>query len=85
MESLKKDSQPINEGNRSSKLHIIKARQLQTKSALQKRLEEDVLMAAKVGDAIWLQQSLETKKVDLQSMNDDVSIEQRVNNLQKSR
>eukprot|EP00112_Aurelia_sp_Birch-Aquarium-sp1_P010833 Seg23.3 transcript_id=Seg23.3/GoldUCD/mRNA.D3Y31 product="Ankyrin repeat domain-containing protein 53" protein_id=Seg23.3/GoldUCD/D3Y31 len=71
MESLKKDSQPINEGNRSSKLHIIKARQLQTKSALQKRLEEDVLMAAKVGDAIWLQQSLETKKVDLHSMNDD--------------
>ena len=41
-------------------------------------------MAAKVGDAVWLQQSLETKKVDLHSMNDDVSIGKREGNLQIS-
>eukprot|EP00794_Sanderia_malayensis_P005294 gene5294-5963_t len=38
---------------------------LRTKSALEKKIEEDVLMASKVGDSVWLEQSLATKQIPL--------------------
>ncbi len=44
-----------------------------TKSALQKKIEEDVLMASKVGDSVWLQQSLSTKQIPLDFTDKDVS------------
>lgn len=46
----------------------------QTKSDLQRRLEEDVLMATRVGDAEWLQQCLETTKFSLDFTDSDVSL-----------
>ena len=45
---------------------------LRTKSDLQRRLEEDVLMASRVGDTTWLQQSLETANISLTFTDSDV-------------
>ena len=53
-------------------------KRLETKSALHRRLEDDVLMASQVGDAVWLQQSLETTKLSLGVANNDVSIPCRI-------
>ena len=43
------------------------------KSALEKRIEEDVLMASKVGNVAWLEQSLATKQIALTAADGDVS------------
>jgi len=53
--------------------HVTNARQvsdtskskLQKKSDLQRRLEDDVLMASRVGDPVWLEQSLDMMKISL--------------------
>ena len=47
---------------------------LQKKSDLQRRLEDDVLMASRVGDPLWLEQSLDMMKISLNFEDKDVSV-----------
>ena len=62
--------------------HVNNARQvsdtskskLQKKSDLQRRLEDDVLMASRVGDPVWLEQSLDMMKISLDFEDKDVGV-----------
>ena len=58
--------------NNAKRINEASKSKLSRKSDLQRRLEEDILMASQVGDTAWLEQCLATTSLSLNFTDSDV-------------
>ena len=60
--------------NNARQVSEVSKSSLRRKSDFHRRIEEDILMASRVGDTAWLERSLKTATLPLDFTDDDVGV-----------